>query len=154
MIDQTPGQEITYGSILLRTIGTIAKTRPAAYASEVGEAFRPVVPNVLVKSAYGLSLIYVASDIYIRTTHSTNTNKSIIVADALTYHTFASMLIPAITIHSIVKYTNKLTTNVKSIPIKKFGPSALGLLSIPFIIHPIDDLTDLVMNKTIRRLYN
>ena len=32
--------------------------------------------------------------------------------------------------------------------LQRWAPVAIGLLSIPAIIHPIDDFTDSMMNKT------
>lgn len=38
--------------------------------------------------------------------------------------------------------------------IRRFGPTGVGLLAIPIIIHPIDNFVDFVMNKTIREWWN
>jgi hypothetical protein len=37
-------------------------------------------------------------------------------------------------------------------PAKKWIPVALGLTSIPAIIHPIDDFVESVMNRTVRQV--
>jgi fission process protein 1 len=36
-------------------------------------------------------------------------------------------------------------------PLGKWAPTAIGLMSIPFIIHPIDRLMDYVMDETYRK---
>lgn len=36
-------------------------------------------------------------------------------------------------------------------PLRKWGPTAIGLLAIPFIIHPIDHGVDYVMDETYRK---
>ena len=76
--------------------------------------------------------------------------------DTFTWHIFASMLLPAFTIHAIVNNSKKLFTkmNLKNTStIKKYGPSAIGLSSIPLIIHPLDHLTDYAMDNSLRKIY-
>lgn len=41
-----------------------------AYTSDVGEAFRPVVPRWIVNAAYGLSFAYVAGDVTYEAYHA------------------------------------------------------------------------------------
>ena len=41
----------------------LAKARYTAYSSDVGEAFRPVVPEWAVKGTYGLAVAYICGDI-------------------------------------------------------------------------------------------
>lgn len=40
-----------------------AGTRYVAYTSDIGEAFRPVVPPWIVSAAYGISWLYLAGDV-------------------------------------------------------------------------------------------
>ncbi|KAG9101078.1 hypothetical protein FS749_010484 [Ceratobasidium sp. UAMH 11750] len=40
-----------------------ASTRYVAYTSDIGEAFRPVVPPAIVTAAYGISWAYVMGDV-------------------------------------------------------------------------------------------
>jgi fission process protein 1 len=40
-----------------------ASTRYLAYTSDVGEAFRPIVPPVVVTAAYGISWLYLGLDV-------------------------------------------------------------------------------------------
>lgn len=147
----------------------IASGRPLAYASEVGESLRPVTPGFFVKSMYGLSIGYVLFDTAIKTIEQPKNKRMITCSDTLIFHTFASMLLPAVIIHKIVAYSGK-ALNHPSIDkskifsrmmspsnlstFKRFTPVALGLLSIPFIIHPIDHGTEYVMDRTVRKLYN
>jgi fission process protein 1 len=46
----------------LRT-ALVASSRYLAYTSEVGEAFRPIVPPFLVTAAYGISWAYLGLDV-------------------------------------------------------------------------------------------
>lgn len=153
--------------------------RPTAYASEVGESFRPVVKPWLVNMAYALSIGYVCADTAFHTynVHSTLKKQSlpndqivkqtaINFGDKAVWHTFASMVLPAVTVHSVVKYSGKTinyglnrssymtTKHLASIGrYSRIGSVFMGLASIPFIIHPLDHLTDYVMDNTVRKLY-
>lgn len=40
-----------------------ASTRYLAYTSDVGEAFRPIVPPAIVTAAYGISWLYLGLDV-------------------------------------------------------------------------------------------
>jgi fission process protein 1 len=180
-------EETVYARYVGRMLGKphllMQKSRPLAYASEVGESFRPIVPRWLVNSAYGISIGYVFADTLIHTynvrqilkksnnTSNDNHNKQIAInfADKAIWHTFASMVLPAVSIHSIVKYSGIClkhemdhmqmfkSANVESVAriakYSRWGSVFIGLTAIPFIIHPLDHLTDLTMDRTIRRLY-
>ena len=146
----------------LTGMGILASYRPLAYASEVGESFRPVIPVGAVRSLYGLSFAYCGADIALKTMdikkHGYGQDKVITKAlDLTVWHGFASMALPAFTIHSIVKYSGKVLKQlpqVKTYPkVGLWTPVFLGLSSIPFIIHPLDDLTTYVMDNTVRHLY-
>lgn len=185
-------EETVYARYIGRILGKphilMQKSRPLAYASEVGESFRPIVPRWIVNSAYGISIGYVIVDTMIHTYNVNqilkNRNNSqsqkhlaINFIDKAIWHTFASMILPAVTIHSIVKYSGiclkheldhmsffKITNPFNDEAIKakniaqiakysRWGSVFIGLASIPFIIHPLDHLTDYVMDKTMRQLY-
>jgi len=75
--------------------------------------------------------------------------------DTFTWHILASMVLPAFTIHAIVENSKKLflKANIQKTSIKKYGPTFIGLCSIPFIIHPLDHFSDYIMNNTIRKIY-
>lgn len=145
----------------------LASQRFLAYSSEVGESFRNVIPQKVLKTLYGLSILYVGADTFEKTHNFYNINKNkkntiIYATDLLMWHTMASMVFPAITIHTIVKQSNNLLTKsklhfdfIKKNP--KLGlyiPVVVGLISVPFIIHPIDHFTDFLMNNSIRKLYH
>lgn len=131
-----------------------ANIRPLAYASEVGESFRPIINKNIVRTSYALSLGYVAFDIYVSTISASYPGK--VACDKLIWHTFASMVIPAVTVHKIVNISS-FTINkydlAKTFKYRHWVPTTIGLLSIPFIIHPIDNLVTFVMDNSIRKLY-
>lgn len=146
-----------------RNVANILKNtftyRPMAYASEVGESLRPVTKQFIVRGAYALSFGYVFTDIGIKTHAMKHLGNDAMVKNAIDltiWHGLASMAIPAFTIHTIVKYSSvglKHFPKVYGTKYGKFLPSILGLVSIPFIIHPIDHMTDYAMDNTIRKYY-
>ena len=80
-------------------------------------------------------------------------------ADCLIWQTLASVLIPGFTIHKVVKYAKMGIdspalgkTLFKNSTMRKFGPTLIGLGAIPFIIHPIDNAVDYLMDNTYRKL--
>jgi len=160
--NENNGQYLAYfrniGSVLRNLFVTSA--RPLAYTSEVGESFRPLIPNWSVRTLYGISIGYVLVDTGIKTydvKHLGQKQMIIKGGDTLLWHTFASMILPAVTIHTIVKSSSTVLTRFNTLnrfpKVGKFLPTIIGLGSIPFIIHPLDHITDFVMDKTIRPLY-
>jgi fission process protein 1 len=147
-----------YSRSLLPILRSVSVIRPFAYASEVGESLRPVIPRSVVKALYGLSLAYVGADIAVKThdlwlAKASSSRIAKNVLDLGIFHACASMIFPAVTIHSIVKYTGKVMPKITSNKsVAQWTPAIFGLFSIPFIIHPIDHFTDWMMNHTVRKV--
>lgn len=152
----------TYSSriaVILRKLPALTqKIQATAYASEVGESFRPVVNRRMVQTLYGLSIGYVIVDICGRTycVHDQGVNKMFYFAiDTTIWHLSASLILPAVVVHSIVKYSGKLTkklfTNKKALA---WIPAVVALGSVPFIIKPIDMVTDFTLDNTLRKIYH
>lgn len=165
-----------FASLFNNSNKIMAALRPLAYVSEVGESFRSKIPSFAVKGAYALSIGYVGVDTIV---HTINVNSKLLhnpditieerqkrvainFADKAVWHTCASMVLPALTIHTIVKYSNKgflyglpkMMPSIKNlVPKSSWAAVFVGLGSIPFIIHPLDHLTDYVMDNTVRKLY-
>lgn len=146
-------------AMLMRRLSTVMKqTRSMAYASELGESTRPVVNPMFVRFLYGISWGYVILDTTVKvySVKDQGSEKMKFCAlDTAIWHTFASMALPAFTIHAIVKYADKFIKK-KVTPtsyLGRFGATVIGLASIPFIIHPLDHLTDFVMDNTLRKVY-
>ena len=83
-------------------------------------------------------------------------------ADKAVWHTFASMVFPAASVHTIVKFSGKgylygmkkvFPQILNAVKYTRVGSVATGLLAIPFIIHPLDHLTDYAMDNSMRKLY-
>jgi len=152
----------TYSSrvaVILRKLPALTqKIQATAYASEVGESFRPVVNRRIVQTLYGLSIGYVIVDICGRTycVHDQGSKKMLYFAfDTTLWHLSASLILPAVVVHSIVKYSGKLTkklfTNKKALA---WIPAIVALGSVPFIIKPIDFVTDFTLDNTLRKIYH
>ncbi len=159
---QTEDEEFRFVPFLLRTIPRIiANQRYLAYTSEVGESFRPIIPKYIVNGTYAASLFYVGADVahnfqIEKEQGAQNSELALKTTDKLIWHGFASMLLPALSVHSIVSFSgkhvfNKLPTNFTKT--RTWAPTTLALVSIPFIIHPLDHLTDFAMDNTIRKYY-
>lgn len=132
--------------------------RILAYASEVGESFRPLIPRSFVRGFYGISWGYVIIDTLFNTMLASEFGydaAKYTCIDKSIFHTFASMAFPAYTIHSIVRYSGRLLRFLfRGTKLARFGPVGLGLFSIPYIIHPLDHFTEYLMDISIRKFYS
>lgn len=90
-------------TILKRLPALMAYSRPLAYASEVGESFRPLIPPLAVKSLYGLSWAYVIVDTLVKTYEVKDLGREKMMytfGDTGLWHCIASMALPAFTIRN------------------------------------------------------
>ncbi|KAA1130382.1 hypothetical protein PGTUg99_007807 [Puccinia graminis f. sp. tritici] len=149
-----------------RYLGLVARIRPLlipasrylAYTSDVGEAFRPVVNPKVVTSAYGISIGYVVGDVayegwkgHLQAQGDPDDNLVIAlkVARRAAFQGTASMLLPALTIHSAVRYSKKMIFSKMANPrIHSIGPTAVGLGIIPFLPTLFDEPVEHLVNKT------
>lgn len=140
--------------------------RYAGYANEVGEAFAPIVPPVVVPASYGVAITYVIADTVDKTRkalgggkyskESINTCALIEGVDALIWQLAASVALPGYTIHQVVAISVALLseaglTNTGG-PIDVL-PTAIGLVAIPFIVKPLDELAEVAMDLTFRKIF-
>ncbi|KAI8924344.1 mitochondrial 18kDa protein, partial [Entophlyctis helioformis] len=145
---ETPFRYLGYAA-RLRTLA-MAGSRYLAYTSDVGEAFRPVVPRSVVNAAYGISFAYVGADIIYEGYKSHHRGDSQTeLARAVTQRTIfqglASLLIPAISIHTAVDLTAKALRNSKPGMLRTWGPTTVGLLVIPampLVDHPVESAVE------------
>lgn len=137
-----------------------------SYCNEVGESFRPLVPVSFVYATYAASGAYVLADTYDKAVKKNNqllasssdistTERRFEVGssamDCLLWQSAASVFIPGAVIHTIVKYTKQATTALtQNKLVVRSVPTTVGLAAIPFIIHPIDQGVDFVMDNTTR----
>mmetsp|Transcript_47664 Transcript_47664/g.58602 ORF Transcript_47664/g.58602 Transcript_47664/m.58602 type:complete len:168 (-) Transcript_47664:146-649(-) len=136
------------------------KVRYLGYANEVGESFRPLIPKYIVNGSYAVAFGYVFADSMDKMYKANqcdlsgiNKYKCVLYngMDSLIWQSFASVIIPGITINRIVKYTSYIPYIKKShVYVQRSLPTMIGLLSIPVIIHPIDSFVHFIMNNTLR----
>lgn len=139
------------------------------YTNEVGEAFRPLIHKNLVNLSYVAASLYVLADVRdkaMKMYHSLSSsdspspsvNKRVFIAgaDTLLWQTLASIAIPGFCINRICAGNYYLLKKVTKLPkpTRKYLTTAVGLFCIPFIIHPIDDLTTYSMDNSIRKIYH
>jgi fission process protein 1 len=146
-------------AIILRKLPAItAKAKAAAYASEVGESFRPIVPRSVVNFLYIVSIGYVIFDIAGRTYCVKDQGKEAMryfCLDTTLFHLMASLVFPAVVIHKIVKLSQKGMKKAlpKSLKLQAWVPAIFALCSVPFIIEPIDHVAEFILDKGVRPFY-
>lgn len=75
-----------------------------------------------------------------------------IAGDVFLWQIFASVIIPGFVINRITWGVGKLCKNAKLTGLgRKWTPTCIGLLAIPFIIRPIDSAVDHAMDNTYRK---
>ncbi|KAL7410910.1 mitochondrial 18 KDa protein-domain-containing protein [Mrakia frigida] len=154
---------LAYGNRLRTALR--ASSRYVAYTSDIGESFRPVVPPWVVTAGYGVSWAYLIGDVSYETykakqqgptpleaaNFSEATRLSMYATKRAIFQAAASMALPALTIHSAVKYSAKAFVNQKNPRIRAWGPSAIGLAivpALPYIFdHPVEYATDVAFDK-------
>mmetsp|Transcript_48667 Transcript_48667/g.141912 ORF Transcript_48667/g.141912 Transcript_48667/m.141912 type:complete len:286 (-) Transcript_48667:127-984(-) len=117
--------------------------RYLAYASDVGESFRPVVHPWIVNFTYGVAGAYVIGDVALagyrakRDGHAQDVVAATCLRSA-TFQVLASLAMPAVIIHTAV-HQAKRVVDQPSISkrlhprIIRFGPCGVGLGLIPFL---------------------
>ena len=138
--------------------------RYAGYANEVGEAFSPLVPSWCVPASYGVAITYVIADTVDKTRkaysgskyeESSLTTCALIEGlDALIWQLAASVALPGYTIHQVVAIT-VMVLNAAGLTEGFYDvlPTAVGLLTIPFIVKPLDELAEVGMEVTLRKVW-
>ncbi|MBW0518555.1 hypothetical protein O181_058270 [Austropuccinia psidii MF-1] len=155
-----------------RYLGLMARIRPLlvpasrylAYTSDVGEAFRPVVNPKIVTTAYGISIAYVVGDVAYEgwkghlQAKGKPDDKYVIglkVARRAAFQGAASIVLPALTIHSAVRYSQKFVFSKLANPkFRSIGPTAVGLSVIPFLPTLFDKPVEHYVDKAFDQLEN
>ena len=126
--------------------------RYTAYSSDIGEAFRPVVPQWAVKATYGLAITYIAGEVGVATYKESKkpegeTARTFV--HACVFQGLASLAIPMVAIHQLVHAAQRLTKRVGRF--QKWGPTIAGLAfipALPFVIdEPAEHVIDTVFDK-------
>jgi mitochondrial fission process protein 1 len=137
--------------------------RYLGYANEVGESFRYQFPRFVTPSyvvAFGYCVADAASNGYdtwnkyddSNTTRNRETETALATGDTLLWQSLASVMIPGAAINAVVKVSRFPISQSKFLPtiVATWMPTAIGLSSIPYIVKPIDDFVDYVLNNSIR----
>jgi len=145
---QTQQQPDVFKDTWLRYLG---------YTNEVGESFRPLVHPRFVVASYVVAGGYVCADavdkaIKANQTKSLPEKERRVYAlecglDTLVWQGLASVAIPGLVINRIVWTVGKLPLPGRA---RIILPTAIGLASIPMIIHPIDHSVHVLMDNTSR----
>ncbi|KAG0303576.1 hypothetical protein BGZ98_006524 [Dissophora globulifera] len=131
----------------------VASSRYLAYSSDVGEAFRPVTSRLFVNSLYGVSFAYVGFDVAYegykaKIAGAPNDAVGMTVLKRGIFQGLASLLMPAITIHTVVHQSGKIFKHSANAALKRWGPTAIGLAVVPALPimfdHPIETAVDKV----------
>ncbi|KAG0039693.1 hypothetical protein BGZ82_007135 [Podila clonocystis] len=131
----------------------MASSRYLAYSSDVGEAFRPVAGLRFVNGMYGVSFAYVGFDVAYegykaKLAGASNNEVGMTVVKRGIFQGLASLVMPAITIHTVVHQSGKLFKNAASVTLRRWGPTAIGLAVVPALPymfdHPIETMVDRV----------
>ena len=121
----------------------LANARYTAYSSDVGEAFRPMVPEGAVKATYGLAVSYILGDIGYTTwkEHEKGEKGEPVRAfvHATVFQGIASLALPMFIIHQVVHVAQNATKKMKAGPMKKWGPTIAGLALIPALPYAVDE---------------
>jgi fission process protein 1 len=142
--------------------------RYCGYANEVGESFRLQYPKFVIPS-YLIAFCYCLADSALatysvmsedddtiaakETKRPKNVRAAIAGFDTLLWQGLASVAIPGGVINLIVRSSRMALTRTVGLPTFaiKWFPTALGLCSIPVIIHPIDDAVDFLLDNSTRK---
>ncbi|XP_074062442.1 mitochondrial fission process protein 1 [Macrotis lagotis] len=138
--------------------------RYLGYANEVGEAFRAIVPTSMVWLSYGVASSYVVADAVDKgkkagaapSPESGRTTKmAVAVVDTFVWQALASVAIPGFTINRLCAASLYILSRATKWPLaaRKWTTTALGLMAIPIIIHPIDRSVDFLMDSSLRKIY-
>ena len=141
--------------------------RYLGYANECGEAFAAWLPPFGVPATYGVAAVYVLADTFdkaIKANKEKGMEEGVIVGlDTVTWQMLASVFWPGSFIRVMVNATNLLVSKLPADlsldvggldaeTIEKALPTAIGLMTIPFIVKPIDKTIDWAMEESVTKV--
>ncbi|KAG6335048.1 hypothetical protein ID866_4050 [Astraeus odoratus] len=151
---------LAYGARLRTALR--AAHRYIAYSSDVGEAFRPLVSPAVVRTAYGISWLYLSADVSyeaykahrrgpspIEAAHlSEPTRVGLVAVKRAVFQSIASMALPAFTIHTVVARSKPLFSRLKHPRIRTWGPTVAGLAVVPALPYIFDKPVEHAVDRT------
>lgn len=153
LIRDGPVRDLAYARRMVQAF--LVKGRAAAYTSDVGESVRPVVPSWFVRACYGMTWMYVFTDVSYHTAdaYMAQKSKEVVCRTAVqstVFQVIASVAVPSLIIHQVVHMGQRA---VKSLPpgrIQFWLPSVIGLACIPFMPYvdePIEHVIEMGFDK-------
>jgi len=139
--------------------------RYLGYANEVGESFRYQFPRLVVPS-YAISFGYCIADALtsgIKTYEfakednipTAAVDSVVSTVDTLIWQSLASVFIPGLAIHQVVKASRFAVTRIPMVlpvAVCTWLPTFVGLGIVPLIIHPIDEFVDVLVENSFRKV--
>lgn len=127
---------VAYAAMIARA------SRYLAFTSDLGEAFRPVVSSLWVRSAYGVSWAYCIGDVAYETRKASQAGVSgmelaRLGTERAVFQAVASMAVPAFLIHSQVNIFKAITAKLGRG--QRWVPTIAGLAVIPFLPLYLDE---------------
>lgn len=134
-------------------------SRYLAFTSDVGEAFRPIVNARIVSISYLISFGYCFADVgyeayklhkrnYKTEAHEPMTMTQCVI-ERSAFQLVASIVVPAIIIHTTVDVTKQVLKKVGKF--QKWGPTVVGLCVVPllplYLDHPIEHAIEWVFHN-------
>ena len=132
----------------------LAKARYTAYSSDVGEAFRPVVPGWAVKGTYGLAIAYICGDIGLTTykeSQKPDGNTARTFVHATVFQGIASLALPMFIIHQAVHAAQYATKKMGRFT--KWGPTIAGLMLIPALPYAVDEPAEHIIDYAFEKAW-
>ena len=141
--------------------------RYMGYANECGEAFAAWLPPFGVPATYGVAAVYVLADTFdkaIKANKEKGMKEGVIVGlDTVTWQMLASVFWPGSFIRVMVNATNLLVSKLPADlsldvggldaeTIEKALPTAIGLMTSPFIVKPIHKTIDWAMEESVTKV--
>ncbi|XP_023015204.1 mitochondrial fission process protein 1 [Leptinotarsa decemlineata] len=136
--------------------------RYLGYSNEVGEAFRSIIGRKWVNFSYAVASFYVLADTADKSAKSykihydeiKHTKKVLFTtADTLIWQLLASVILPGYTINRVCALSGFLINRSRKVPknTSKWIVTGIGLITIPFIIKPIDRFVDYALDSSLRK---
>ena len=141
--------------------------RYMGYANECGEAFAAWLPPFGVPATYGVAAVYVLADTFdkaIKANKEKGMKEGVIVGlDTVTWQMLASVFWPGSFIRIMVNATNLLVSKLPadlSLDVEgldaetteKALPTTISLMTIPFVVKPIDTTIDWAMEESVTKV--
>ena len=127
----------------------------------MGESFRYIFPR-LVKPSYQIATAYCFCDVIDKSHKTLKTGAeysqvAINAFDCMIWQILASVAIPGFVINRTVEGSTWILERIKNPRVTplvvRWLPVVIGISTIPFIVHPIDNGTTWLLNKTSRQFY-